>query len=277
MATSGVTQLANLIPEIWSPKMYDELRSKILFANTFSREYEGAIKNMGDTVRVNQVNAPTGEILTDDTVAFSSELLNTTQFNIVANKRASAAFEISDLGQLQSMSFQAEAQEALVYSIRKQLENDIISALVPSALAPDHDIAPAVIGDLAAVDLGAIRTLMSKALIPTTNRKLFLDPQYYGDILDDAKVMSRDYTSGNLSEPGVADAFMGFQIMEHDGIAADTGFAVHPSALQLVMQQDIRIKISDLHSNNKYGYLVSADFVYGYQLFDDTRIVKISG
>jgi hypothetical protein len=70
---------------------------------------------------------------------------------------------------------------------------------------------------------------------------------------------------------------MGFQIMEHNLLDADVGYAVHPSALQLVMQQDVRIKLSDLHSQNKYGYLLSADFVYGFTLADNKRIVKISG
>ena len=52
--------------------------------------------------------------------------------------------------------------------------------------------------------------------------------------------------------------------------------AVHPSALQMVMQQSMRIKISDMHSQNKFGFKMSADIVYGFSLFDNTRIVKIS-
>ena len=278
MAVSGTTQLANLLPEIWSSQMYDELRSKILFANTFERRFEGEIRNLGDVVRVNQIAAPTGEILTDDTAQFASESLTVSQNSITVNKRASASFEISDLAQLQSLAFQSEAQGALVYAIRKQLEDDLIAALASnvSTSAPDHDIAPASASDLEAVDLGSMRTLLSLQKVPMMGRKLFLDPTYYGDILDSQKLMSRDYVAGNSSEAGVADKFMGFEIIEHDGLAADVGYAVHPSALQLVMQQDIRIKVSDLHAQNKYGYLISADLVYGYSIFDNKRYVKIS-
>ena len=278
MAVSGVSELSNLIPEIWSSQMYDELRSKILFANAFERRYEGEIKQLGDIVRVNQIAAPSGEILTDDKAQFASEALSVSQNTITVNKRASAAFEITDLAQLQSLAFQAEAQEALVYAIRKQLEDDLISGLSAgvSTSAPDHDIAPAAASDLEAVDLGTMRTLLSLQSVPVQGRKLFLDPTYYGDILDSTKLMSRDYVAGNDSESGVADKFMGFEIIEHDGLAADVGYAVHPSALQLVMQQEIRVKLSDLHAQNKYGYLISADFVYGYSIFDNKRYVKIS-
>jgi len=280
MAVSGVVQLDNLIPEMWASEFYDELRSdNSMLSLFFERRYSGVIARMGDTVRVNQIQKPSGEILTDDAQQFASEAMATAQFNIQANKRASAAFEFTDLADLQSQSFQQEAQTALVDAIREQMESDLLAALSagPSASAPDHDIAPAVASDLEAVDLGTMRTLLSQAKVPLRGRTLFLDPQYYGDILDSTKVMSRDFVAGNNSEEGVSDRFMGFTIMEHNLFGADLGFACHPSALQVVMQQEIRLKISDLHPQNKYGYLMSADMVYGYTLADNKRYVKISG
>ena len=277
MAVNGVTELNYMIPEMWSPKVYAELRNSIIFANLFSREYEGEIRNMGDVVHIQQIAAPTGEILTDDKQQFASSAMSISQINVTANKRASAAFEFTDLAQLQSMKFQEEAQMALVYAIRKKLETDIIAALLPSTSNPDHTIAPAASSSLAAVDLGTMRTLLSTALVPLEQRALLLAPSYYGDLLNVTQVTSGDFVSGNSAQSGVINSFMGFQIMEHNLLDADVGYAVHPSALQLVMQQDVRIKISDLHSQNKYGYLLSADFVYGFTLADNKRIVKISG
>jgi hypothetical protein len=97
-------------------------------------------------------------------------------------------------------------------------------------------------------------------------------------LLSKTQVTSGDFVSGgNSAQAGVLSQFMGFEIMEHNLLSADVGFAVHPSALLLVMQQDVRVKISDLHSQNKYGYLLSADFVYGFVLADNKRLVKISG
>lgn len=277
MGVNGKTELDYLIPEIWSAKMYQELRNDVMFANIFSREYEGEIRSFGDTVNVQQIVAPTGEILTDDKAQFNSSTMQVNRIAITANKRASAAFEFTDMVQLQSMSFQQDAQEALLHAIRLKLENDIIAALVPSASNPDHQISPASASDLASADLGTIRTLLSAAKVPVSNRKLLLAPSYYGDLLSKTQVTSSDFVSGNSAQAGVISQFMGFEIMEHNLLPADVGYAVHPSALLLVMQQDIRIKISDLHSQNKFGYLLSADFVYGFTLADSTRLVKVSG
>jgi aspartokinase len=70
---------------------------------------------------------------------------------------------------------------------------------------------------------------------------------------------------------------MGFQIFEHDLLSADVGYAFHPSAVQIVMQQGVNVKISDLHSQNKLGYLISVDMVWGVKQMDSSRLVKISG
>lgn len=277
---NGVTALNNLIPEIWSPNIYQELRNNLLLGEVFNRDYEGEIANMGDTVRVNQIVAPEGEILTDDRQTFSSEQMVVNQVLVIADKRASASFEFTNLAQLQSQSFERDAQEALVYAIRKKMEEDMLSILIPSSASPDHTIAPAAASDFAAVDVATCRTLMSLQKIPKTNRYLILDPQYYGDLITKQTIASRDYVpagspvtnTGIISEP-----LYGFSIAEHDILGADVGYAIHRTAATLVMQQGVRIQISNLHSNKKYGYLLSADLVYGIKLMDNKRIVKITG
>jgi hypothetical protein len=273
---SGTTELANLIPEIWSPITYQELRNKLIFADVFERTYEGSLQNMGDTVKVNQIVAPTGEILTDDKQEFASETMQVNQFNIVVNKRASASFEITDLAMLQSQAFEAEAQESLVYAIRKQIEEDLIAELAASATLTDN---PTAASDLAAVDMARLRTTMSTNKVPTSRRFFIAAPSYIGDLITKQQIASRDYvpagsptTTGAISEP-----LYGFTMIEHDLLSADLGYALHPSCLQMVMQQGLRIKVSDLHSNNKYGFLISADIVYGFNTFDSNRYIQMSG
>jgi hypothetical protein len=279
MSVSGKTELDYLIPELWASEMYDELRNNLAMAPVFERKYEGIIRQMGDTVKVQQIAAPTGEILTDDKQTFSAEQMVVSQFSIVANKRAVASFEFTDLADLQSMAFQSEAQKALLYAVSKQIENDVISALVPSASAPDHTVAPASAGTLAAADVADLRTLLSVAKVPSINRWLFLSPSYFGDLLKSTNFISSDFIPNGspVSSAQFTSPLYGFRVVEHDLLSTDTGYAVHPSALQMVMQQGLRLKISDLHAQNKFGYLLSADIVYGLSLFDNKRIAKISG
>lgn len=275
--TTGKVDVASLIPTTWSPIIYQELRAKVALLNLFARDYEGEIRSIGDTVKVNTIKAPTGEILTDDKTAFSSEKMEVSSFNIVANKRASAAFKVTSMAMLQSMQFISEAQEALRYALMLQMENDILSALIPSAAAPDHQIAPATASTLVASDVNQLRTLLSIAKVPGQNRYLALDPAYYGDLLNTNSLMSKDFTGANDLDNGQVTKALGFNIFEHDVLPADTGYAFHPSALQLVMQTGVEVKVSDLHGNHEYAALISANIIYGYQLADNKRIAKISG
>jgi hypothetical protein len=265
---NGKVDLAYLIPTIWSKNIYQELRNSLMFADVFNRDYEGEL-TFGDTININTIIAPDGEILTDDKQTFSSEQMQVTQTSIVVNKRANASFEFTSMAQLQ----------ALTYAIRKKMEEDMISILIPSASAPDHQIAPTAPSDLAAVDIAAIRTLMSKALLPKTNRFLFLDPQYYGDLIQKQTIASRDYVpAGSPTSTGlISEPLYGFNIAEHDLLANDVGYAIHRTAAALVMQQDVRIQIAPLLSQKKHGFMLVADMIYGIKLLDNKRIVKING
>jgi len=180
------------------------------------------------------------------------------------------------LAQMQSLEFSGKVVEALSYAIRLKMENAVIAAMLPSLSAPDHDISPAAASDLAAADLGTLRTLLSIAKVPVTGRGLFLSPSYYGDLLSKTQVMSADFTAGNSSQSGVASAFMGFNIMEHNLLGTDVGYACHPSALQIVKQKGVTVKVSDLHPLGRLGYKVSAHMIYGIKVADDKRLVKIS-
>lgn len=274
---NGITELTELIPVITSAKIYEELRNDVSsFSMFFAKDYEGDISAKGQVVKINTIQAPEGEILADDKAQFSASELVISQQSLTVDQIAVASVEITDLAQMQSLDFQEDLSRALAYAIRKKLEAAILAALLPSTSAPDHDIAPAS-GGLAAIDLATMRTLLSTALVPVTDRKLFLSPSYYGDILNSTNVVSQDFVSGNSAQAGVVSKFMGFEVAEHNLLGNDVGYACHKSALNIAMQKGVTVKVSDMHVQRKLGYLVSAHMIYGIKLCGNTRLVKISG
>lgn len=273
---SGVSDLAVRIPEIWSPLMYPVLKKSLPKASFFERPYDG-LMIFGDKVKVQSMSQAVGEVLTNDENEFSTEALVITSQDIDIDRRFSAAFEITDLAKLQSMDFAGMAQQELVYAVAKQWEAYVTGLLVPSAAAPDHDIAPAVASDLGAADLATAKLLLDEQYVPQMDRVAFLSPSYYSDLLTKQLVVSRDYTVSNSIQSGVVDALLGFTIVMDNSLPADTAFFCHKSALHVVMQQDLRIKISDQHSARRYQSVISADMVGAAKLMDNKRIVKISG
>ena len=47
--------VANFIPAIWSARLLAHLDKKHVYASLVNRDYEGEIRNFGDTVKINQI------------------------------------------------------------------------------------------------------------------------------------------------------------------------------------------------------------------------------
>src|SRR5690554_6797922 len=98
---TGVADNPDMIPKIWSPIIYDELRERLAWLNIFSREYEEEIAERGDEVTVNQIIAPQSQTLTDDKVKFATQSMETKSFKVKADRTAIAAFDITNRKRLQ--------------------------------------------------------------------------------------------------------------------------------------------------------------------------------
>ncbi len=277
LVASGKTELAELIPTMWSTQMYDELRQSLMLGSFFMRDYEGEIRNAGDIVKVNQINAPTGENLefgVDNTLDINSEALTLTQKEVKADRLATASYLVESLAQLQSLEFQAEARQALVFAVMKQVEDHIESLMIPVA---GNDVAPAVASDLGVGDVANLRRLLSKAKVPVQGRALFLDVDYHSDIIQKSTFASSDFVpAGSPTATGeFSSPIYGFSVREHNGFGADLGYAAHPSAIAHVIQQEMNVKLSDMHAAGKRGWLLTAEIFFGAKLFDNTRIARI--
>lgn len=272
MAQTGIADVANLIPKVWSSKFYDELRAQTMLLNLFSREYEGEIKSKGDQVNVSQIAVPTATTLADDKTAFVPAAMGNSTFSLVADKQTVAAFEFTDLAQLQSISFMEEAKKALVESLKLKIEATLIAAY--NAAVTGFVIATP--NDCSVADIVKARTNLSKLKVPMNDRYLILDPEYAGNLLSKNQIISLDYINNDVTASGqVNPKIMGFNVLEHNGLGTKSAMAFHKSAVQMVTQRDVQIKISDLHSNNKLGYVMSADIIWGYKIFDATRAERL--
>lgn len=269
----GLTDLAAVeaqIQKFWAPVFVKELRAKNLMAGLINKDYQGDLKEKGDTVKVSQVLAPKGNLKTVGTDAdtFESEPLVTKQVEIKADKRATAAFELTDLVELQSQitSESSDIRDALRYSIDVQLNNHIKSLVAPSAAAPAHIITG--VANFNAAQLSNLRMLAGQALwMKNKPWYTLVDPSYHKDLLDSQTLTSADFIGGRPVEEGeIPNKRFGWNILEDDSKLIDTALAFHPDFMHLVMQQSVRFKLSDLHSQKKFGFLLSVDMVFGAKL-----------
>lgn len=270
-SVTNLTDVANQVQEIWSPLFTKELRETHLLPNMVNKDYQGEISNKGDTVYVSQINAPTGQLLTVGTNAdaFSPEAISTSRVSILANKRAVASYEVEDLVDIQSQidKEDSEIRASLAYAVGKQINDYLFTVVSPSTSAPDHELSS--VTDLNAAQMSAIRVLAGTAKW-LRNKPWFglLSPQYNADVMDDTTLASRDF--GGDDRPFVSGVLglprMGFQMFEDNSQTGDYGLFFHPDFMHLVMQTQVTFKISDLHAQKRFGYVISADIIFGASL-----------
>lgn len=268
MTMSGIGDVTAQVQKYWAPVFTKELRAKMLLGGLVSKDYQGTISKGGDSVTVSQINAPTGQTLTVGTNAdtFNSELLSTSHIHITADKRFVAAFEFDDLIQLQSQIDLegSECRLALQHALDVQINTYLNTFINPSSSAPDHTVAS--VTDFTSTQLANVRLLAATAKWDRTKPwNLLLAPSFYSDLIDEAIISSADY--GATDQPAINGMIalkrMGFNIYEDDSKTADTGLAFHPDFLHFVIQPQVQVKISDLHSQKKFGYLLSVDLIGG--------------
>lgn len=271
MTVTDLTSVANQITKQWSPLFTKELRESTLLAGLVNKDYQGEINQKNDTVYVSQINKPAGSNKTvgTDADSFETEELSTTRVSIVANRRAVAAFEFEDLVDLQSQinKENPEIYSALFDSVQSNINTHLYSLVAPSTSAPDHEIAS--VTDLNLSQLSAARVLAGAA---KWNRAKpwygLLSPAYYGDVMDDTTMSDNNFgaTDSPIIGGQMALPRMGFNLLEDNSRTGDYGLLFHPDFMHLVMQSEVRFKISDQHPSKKFGYVMSVDVVYGAAL-----------
>lgn len=274
MATTELADVNQQIKKYWSDLFMPELRESNPLMALVDKTYDGEIKRMGDTVKVSQVKKPAGETKIigaagDNT--FTPEKLSTDYVDIKADRRFVASYKFEDLVGLQSQITEerSEIREALVDAMNTQINNYLYSLVAPAAGQALTGVA-----SMDASTLKAIRVIAGKQKWPKSpGWYALLSPDYYGDLLDSTTLTSSDYVADQPRVGGeVVTRRYGFNVIEDnsDGLAAVSPTPGNPSALffhpaycHMVTQMAARFKVSDLHSNEEFGYVISVDMIAG--------------
>lgn len=276
MTQTRIEDVQDQVQMWWSPLFVAELIESTPIIALLNRDYDGEIKEGGNSVRVSQIKRPAGETLTIGTAGdstFTPEKLLTAKVDVVADKRFVASFDFSDLVDLQSQigMKDSEIRQAMLESVQLQVNNYVYSLVAPEASLIFTGVNP-----LTAEDVRGYRALAGKK--KWDKRKAWyglLDPFYYSDVMGDLTLTSGDFVNDQATVGGeIVTKRYGFNIIEDnsDGLISlapvteKAGIFFHPDFMYLVMQRGATFKVSDNHSNNQFGYKISVHMIGGAKI-----------
>lgn len=97
--------IERFIPEVWSARLLQSLRAALVYAGptVVNRDYEGEVRNAGDTVRITSISRPTIGDYIPNVTQISPENLSDSQRTIVVDQAKYYAFEVDDVDARQAL------------------------------------------------------------------------------------------------------------------------------------------------------------------------------
>lgn len=270
------TELSVIVPQIWSQRYYDVLLAELAFNPIISRDYEGEIQNLGDTVKISQFPEFSAAAEVAEDVRTDASSLTVTQQSLVINKRVTKDFIITNKALLQSLPAMDKLKELAVYAINKNIHATIIASIVPSS-TPQQSISFAAGTTMALSDMLASKKLLDAENVPMTDRHMVLGANQLSDIFNIAGFTSSDFvlTGGMLQTGKLPTSLLGFE-PHFTGVLTDVVYFFHKSFMTMAAQTGMNVAVYDLGVDGVRATRVNCDTLYGLKLLDGKRVVQLA-
>lgn len=277
--------VTTFIPELWSARLLYALDKSHIAANLVNRNYEGQIRQQGDTVHINSIGAVTVNDYTRNTDISDPEILTTTDQTLVINQSKYFNFQIDDVDAAQTAGDMMDtAMTRAAYAL-----NDVSDAFLLKTIAAGVDAGNKVGDTSAAITLTAenvyenivaLRTKLDKANVPTAGRYIVVPPEVYALLLmDDRFVKASD--GGTANETllnGEVGRVAGFTVYmsnnvfystDHWQIVASVAYST-TFAEQIVSTEAYRME-------KRFADAVKGLHVYGAKVTDGKAVAVLYG
>jgi hypothetical protein len=272
--------ITNFIPELWSAAVQVPFEDALVYAQgtVSNRQYEGQIRQQGDTVHVTSIADPTVRPY-DKSTDLTTEDLDDDQISLVVDQGQYFSFRVNDVDRVQAAGdFQSPATQRAGYKMSDGLDRYVAGLYTGVAAAnnltpdPGTGVTPIdiVTGSDAYQVLINLAVALDKAGCPSMGRYVTAPPEFHGKLLLDDRFVRVDAsgTSEGLRN-GIVGRAAGFDILK-------TNNAPSPADGQRVVQAGIPDAISvaeqiteteALRSPSRFADIVRGLHVFGAKLF----------
>lgn len=199
--------ITSFIPEIWAARLQANLQKQLVFGALANRNYEGEIKQYGDTVHINSIQDITVKEYTPNVDIDDPEQLTTVDQTLTIDHGAYYNFYLNDVDAVQARGdLMDAAMRNASYKLAEDTEDYLASVILANA-----NITGTMNAAKAYESIVAIKTKMDEANVPKEGRKLVVPPSVEGAILLDDRFVTGGKGETRLEEGAVARA-AGFDI-----------------------------------------------------------------
>jgi N4-gp56 family major capsid protein len=220
-------------PEIWSAKLLVALRKELVYAGPgmVNRDYEGEIRDAGDTVRITSISDPTiGTYVPNNTTIVPEELTDA-QRTLVVDQAKYFAFKVDDVDKRQAAGdVMTEAMSRAAYKLADTVDQYIAGLYTGIVAANQLGSTGSPIDTFTTVTdaydkvLIPLRTALKKANVPTAGRYVVVSPEMMASLLRDARfIKANESGTTDALRNGFVGRAAGFDIYESNNTPNPSG------------------------------------------------------
>ena len=277
--------VTTFIPELWNARLLYALDKAHVATNLVNREYEGQIRQQGDTVHINTIGAIAVSDYTKNTDISAPEALSTTDQTLEISQAKYFNFQVDDVDKAQAAGDLIDtAMGRAAYALNDAADKYLLGVL---AAGVDSDN---VIGGTTAVALTksnvyenivGLRTKLDKANVPTAGRSIVIPPEMYALLLQDDRFTGNGGVQGEAAaRNGYVGEVAGFQIyMSNNCVSATasstTTYTITAQVSSACTYAEQIVSTEAYRMESRFADAVKGLHVYGAKVTDGKQIAAL--
>lgn len=272
--------ITNFIPEVWSAAILEALRAKLVFPSLCNRDYEGDIREAGDTVHITGYNDVTvheyvrGKAITVDDVTDKEAAV------LKIDKSDYFAFKVNDLDKTQAKAdLTGKFTNSAAYNMMKNVETYISNLMDTAVSTPAKTVAVGTPADayLAVVEAGRKLDVQN---VPDEGRWLVVSPDFYALLLQDSRFIEGTEAGHNTLLNGVVGQVRGFTVVKSNNVprksaSPDTQSILAGTNAAVTFAQQVS-KVEAMRMQTDFADMVRGLDLYGAKVIRPECLTKIT-
>lgn len=273
--TYGAKNFDNFIPELWSARLLQNLDKTFVYPQCANKDYEGEIRNFGDTVHIQKF----GDIEVKDYtkaggVGEPKDPGEGSTVALVIDQAKYFNFKVEDIEAAQAnVNLMEKAMQRAAYAIGDVIDQ-YIAAFVDQAGVDAGEVA--VTPQNAYDTLVDLKVKLNKENVPVMGRFVVVPPEFLGMLEKDDRYTK--YDAADVKANGVRGRVAGFDIRESNNVP----FALEGSKYSLMAGTDMAIayagqltKIEPFRPEKSFSDACKGLYVYGAKVVEPKALAKL--
>jgi hypothetical protein len=244
------------------------LDKALVYSNLVNRDYEGDIRNQGDTVKINQI----GDITVNNYTKGSNityESVDGTPTTLVIDQAKYFAFKVEDIDQVQAnVNLVDGAMARASYALRDVVDKHIAAHYTDVTNTIGDDTTPESItsANKAYEALVDLRTALDEKNVQSTGRFVVVPPAFYAYMLKDSRFVAAGTSkTDSVLANGFIGQAAGFDIYQSNNVPNTEGtlYKVMAGTRQGISYAQQILSTEALRLEGTFSDAVRGQLVYG--------------